>query len=178
MGQAAGGAGNQGDALLALYDAALADVYGYLLRRCGSAAIAEDLTSETLIAAVDAVQHDRVPSLTTAWLIGVARHKLADHWRRTERAGRLLEVAEGSAVDASDDWDAVLDSLLAHEALSLLAPHHRGALTLRYLDGLSVAEVARLLGRTLGATEVLLVRARRAFREIYEPRSERVEDDR
>jgi RNA polymerase sigma-70 factor (ECF subfamily) len=41
-------------------------------------------------------------------------------------------------------------------------------LTLRYLDGLPVADVAELLGRTVGATEVLLVRAKAAFRRHYE----------
>jgi DNA-directed RNA polymerase specialized sigma24 family protein len=49
-----------------------------------------------------------------------------------------------------------------------LGAHHRAALTLRYLDGLPVPEVARHLDRTVHATEALLVRARAAFRRIYE----------
>ena len=52
--------------------------------------------------------------------------------------------------------------------LDRLGAHHRAALTLRYLDGLPVPEVARHLDRTLHATEALLVRARAAFRRIYE----------
>ena len=48
--------------------------------------------------------------------------------------------------------------------LASLGPHHRAALTLRYADGLPVPEVAEHLGRTVHATEALLVRARRAFR--------------
>lgn len=154
--------------LLDLYDIALADVYGYLLRRCGSVSTAQDLTSETFVAAVDAAQRDLVPSLSTAWLIGVARNKLVDHWRRDERRRRSAELIEGLATDPADDWNAVLDALLAQEVLARLSPQHRGALTLRYLDGLPVREVAQHLGRTLGATEVLLVRARRQFRESYE----------
>ena len=55
----------------------------------------------------------------------------------------------------------------AREVLGRLGPHHRLALTLRYLDGLPVPEVARLLDRTLHATEALLVRARAAFRSAY-----------
>lgn len=158
----------QGTTLLALYDVALDDVYGYLVRRCGSVAIAEDLTSETFLAAVAAVKYERVPALTTAWLIGVARNKLVDHWRRAERDQRLVEVIDGTAGDPADEWDAVLDGLLANDVLATLSPQHRCALTLRYLDGLPVADVARHLGRTPGATEVLLVRARRAFRERYD----------
>lgn len=44
---------------------------------------------------------------------------------------------------------------------------HRAALTLRYLDGLPVPEVARALGRTVHATEAVLTRARAAFRRSY-----------
>ena len=49
-----------------------------------------------------------------------------------------------------------------------LGAHHRAALTLRYVDDLSVPAVAELLGRTVHATEALLVRARSAFRVAYE----------
>jgi RNA polymerase sigma-70 factor (ECF subfamily) len=51
--------------------------------------------------------------------------------------------------------------------LDQLGAHHRAALTLRYLDGLAVPEVADHLGRTVHATEALLVRARAAFRAAY-----------
>ena len=57
--------------------------------------------------------------------------------------------------------------LRARATLDRLAPHHRAALTLRYLDDLPVPEVAALLDRTLHATEALLVRARAAFRRAY-----------
>lgn len=155
--------------LIDLYDRALPDVYGYLAARCGSDALAEDLTSETFLAAVDAVRRGRVPRLTVAWLIGVARHKLVDHWRRTGRERDRAEAAGAEpADDATDAWDVHLDQLAAHAALADLGPHHRSALTLRYLDDLPVREVAACLGRTEGATEVLLVRARAAFRARYE----------
>ena len=158
---------DQRRALVDLYDRALPDVYGYLAGRCGSASVAEDLTSETFLAAVDAVRRQAVPELTVAWLIGVARHKLVDHWRRRERDDRLADDLD-PAPGAVDDWDVRLDALAAHDTLAMLGGHHRSALALRYLDGLSVREVAAHLGRTEGATEVLLVRARAAFRASYE----------
>jgi len=52
--------------------------------------------------------------------------------------------------------------------LGRLGTHHRAALTLRYLDGLPVPEVARHPDRTVHATEALLVRARTTFHRIYE----------
>jgi RNA polymerase sigma-70 factor, ECF subfamily len=160
-------AGEAGPALLAQYDDALPQVYGYLAARVGSTAVAEDLTSETFLAAVDAIRRGTLTVPTVAWLIGVARHKLVDHWRaqgRDER--RLTAVAGQSSID--DPWDVQLDVLVAHAVLAQLGAHHRSALTLRYLDGLPVPEVAVVLDRTVHATEALLVRARAAFRSVYE----------
>ncbi len=156
------------DALLDLYDDAVGEVYAYLARRCDSRAQAEDLTSETFLAAVAAVQRGTVAELTVGWLITVARRRLVDHWRRQDRERRRLEAIEGEVDDTDDRWDAHLDALVAHEVLRSLAPQHRAALTLRYFDGLPVADVARALDRTTKATEVLLVRARRAFRAAYD----------
>lgn len=153
-----------GAALLDLYDSALPDVYGYLLARCGRRALAEDLTSETFLAAATACHRGPAPPLTAGWLVGIARHKLVDHWRAAEREDRGLR-----AVDRPDPdpWDDHLDALLAHEVLADQTALHRAVLTLRYLDGLPVAEVARTLGRTVHATESLLTRARSAFRRSY-----------
>ncbi len=153
--------------LLSLYDEALPQVYGYLLARCGQRALAEDLTAETFLAAVRAEAGGGAPT-TVAWLIGTARHKLVDHWRRLEREQRGLRLLDGESRHIEDPWDDELDSLRAREVLDHLSPAHRAALTLRYLDDLPVGRVAALLGRTLHATEALLVRARAAFRRRYE----------
>ena len=160
--------GDQRRVLIDLYDDALPHVYGYLVQRCGTAAVAEELTSDTFLAAADAVRRGTVPDLTIAWLIGVARHKLVDHWRRREREERSLAAVAGEPEPGHDAWDTTLDAIRAHEVLDQLGGHHRSALTLRYLDGLPVRRVAELLDRTEGATEVLLVRAKAAFRAAYE----------
>jgi RNA polymerase sigma-70 factor (ECF subfamily) len=154
-------------ALLALYDPALPRVYGYLLRRCGRQEIAEELTSETFLAAAVAVRNHRASRLDLPWLIGVARHKLADHWRRQARETSGLRLLANEPAAATDPWDARLDALRAEQTLAALAPQYRLALTLRYLDDLPVAEVADLLERPVQATEALLVRARNAFRDRY-----------
>jgi RNA polymerase sigma-70 factor (ECF subfamily) len=160
--------GDGGGALLALYDRSLPDVFGYLVRRCPTEALAEDLTAETFLAAVDAVRKGRGAGLSTGWLITVARNKLVDHWRRVEREerSRLLMVPSEPVPDA-DAWVEDLDPSRASTVLDGLGPHHRVALTLRYLDGLSVPQVADQLDRTVHATEALLVRARSAFRKAY-----------
>ena len=156
------------DPVLAIYRVALPQVYGYLLPRCGSAALAEDLTSETFLSAVHASRQGSLTEVSTAWLVGVARHKLVDHWRRLEREQRSLAAAEAAAPDIHDPWLDWLDADAAYAALAHLPVPQRAALTLRYLDGLSVAAVAEHLGRTLHGTETLLVRSRAALRRQYE----------
>ena len=123
--------------------------------------------------AVAAVLEKAAPPLNVGWLIGVARHKLVDHWRRTASDERKLAAAAQAATSgpaggaATDPWEGTLDTAAVHAALVLLPFPKRAALALRYLDGLPVAEVAALLGRSLTATETLLVRARAALRRAY-----------
>lgn len=159
-----------GAALLDLYDLAMPQIYGYFHRRCRNRATAEDLTTDVFLAAVDSISRSVVDEVTVAWLIGIARHKLVDHWRRLEREQRRLDAVghESELTPAEDEWDVRLDALAAHDVLADLGEHHRSALTLRYVDDLPVREVAALIDRTEHATEALLVRARRAFRTRYE----------
>jgi RNA polymerase sigma-70 factor, ECF subfamily len=156
------------DPVAAIYRRALPHVYGYLLSRCGSVSLAEDLTADTFMAAVEATRSGGgVPEVTVAWLVGVARHKLADHWRRSGREERTVAAVGRSSEEYDDPWDKWLDTEAAYAALGCLNAHQRAALTLRYLDGLPVSEVAAHLGRSLTATETLLVRARAALRRVY-----------
>lgn len=157
-----------GPALLALYGDALPHVYGYLLARCGRRVLAEDLTSETFLAAAAACRRHPAPAMSTGWLVGIARHKLVDHWRAAEREQRGLRAVEDLGEPLDDPWEEHVDAVVAREVLDTQTAQHRAVLTLRYLDGLPVPEVARAVGRTVPATESLLTRARAAFRRSYE----------
>ena len=115
--------------------------------------------------AVAALKQPDPPSVGVAWLIGVARHKLVDHWRRGERERRALTAVARDLTD--DPWEELLDTSAAYSALAQLPGPQRAALVLRYLDGLSVSEIAEHLHRTVRGTETLLARARAALRRIY-----------
>jgi RNA polymerase sigma-70 factor (ECF subfamily) len=160
--------GGRADPVAAIYHRALPHVYGYLLPRCGNASLAEDLAAETFLAAVATARQPDAPEITVAWLVGVARHKLADYWRRSVREERGQAVAAQPGDALEDPWDDWLDTEAAYAALRCLPPQQRAALTLRYLDGLPVAEVAGHLGRSVHATETLLVRSRAALRRVYQ----------
>jgi RNA polymerase sigma-70 factor (ECF subfamily) len=154
-----------GRTLLDLYDEALPVIYGYLLRRTGDKSVAEDLTSETFLAAMDSARGPRPAEPSTPWLIGIARHKLADHWRRMQRTPTPVDEVQDHPV--ADEWDVHLDRLVAEYTLAQLSTTHRAVLTLRYVDDCTVGQCAELLGRTVAATEALLTRAKRAFRAAY-----------
>src|SRR5262245_63603360 len=91
------------DPVLAIYRVALPQVYGYLLPRCGNTALAEDLTSETFMAAVAAARQGRAggPEATVAGVGGGARHETADQWWREGRATRARAAV--AALDGDAD---------------------------------------------------------------------------
>jgi RNA polymerase sigma-70 factor (ECF subfamily) len=140
------------------YAAALPRVYGYLVRRCASPAVAEELAQETFLAAVVQLRKGKRPDEPFAWVLGIARHKLVDDYRRTRRDITVGE--EPAAVEESGDGRGIT-------ALSAVPHDQRIALVLRHVDGLSVPEVAAALGRSVEAAESLLARGRAAFRAAY-----------
>jgi RNA polymerase sigma-70 factor (ECF subfamily) len=162
-------------AFRALCVKAVPEVYSYVLHRCGGCVpVAEDLTSDVMVAAV-AEFRSQGRSVDMAWLIGVARNKLLDHWRRQEREERRLRLFWGGAAQDEDDlgaWEGDEARARALAALGRVPVAQRAALTLRYLDGLSVPGVASRLGRSVHATESLLARGRRAFRRLYLERAD------
>lgn len=152
-----------------LYRETLPYVHGYLLQRLGGdAALAQDLTQETYLAAVqEAKKRADLSVVAVPWLIGVARHKLVDHFRRLAREERKLSlVAQANATDSEADW-ANLSAEHVVSALAALPALQRVAVSLRYVDDLSVPEVARLLDRSIHATESLLARGRAGLRRHY-----------
>lgn len=147
----------------AFYGAALPRVYGYLLHRSGSSATAEDLTQETFLAAVVELRKERQIEEPLGWIMGIARHKLLDHYRRQDRARSKLdsEIPDAPAERPVDSDGRAIT------ALASVPGDQRIALVLRHVDGLSVPEVAAALGRSVEAAESLLARGRVRFRQAY-----------
>jgi RNA polymerase sigma-70 factor (ECF subfamily) len=154
----------------AFYDDALPHIYGYFLQRCGgSVTVAEDLTQETFVAAVAELANDRRVTAPTAWIGGIARHKLLDHYRRQERVERSVTAAREAEQLHTElvVQDTRETRERAVQALASVAASQRAALVLCYVDGYTVPEVARLLGKTIEAVESLLARGRRSFKRAY-----------
>src|SRR6478672_11510210 len=155
----------------AWYRRSLPRVYSYLVSRSGGdVALAEDLTQQTFIAAIDQRSRFDGRSDTITWLCGIARHKLADHFRaveRDERRQRRMEVREIQLDEGSRAELGLEDRSVIAEILRSLPANQRAVLVFVVLDDLPVAEAARLMGKSRGATESLLFRARDSFRRAY-----------
>lgn len=154
------------------YERALPRVYGYLFTRCGGdRAAAEDLTQLTFAAAIRERRSYDGRSDPIVWLTGIARHKLADHFRTRDREERrwLRLVVREVAVDRElAAWRDVDEREALVRALARLPALQRAVLVLHYADGLPVREVAQAIGRSESAAESLLARAREALRPTYE----------
>ncbi len=153
-----------------LYERTVTDVYSYLASRVSDRGVVEDLTQDVFVVGAHRCAAGEV--VDVAWLIGVARHKLVDHWRAQARNDRKLAMAHSSELTRGVDEDGSIDPGLAATVLSALNPTYRAALVLRHVDGLSVAAVAAHLDRSVEATEQVLSRARAAFRIKYQGSSD------
>lgn len=122
-------------------------VVATMARRFGDLDLAEDATSEALVAAVEKWPIDGLPPNPGAWLTTVAGNKALDRIRReAKREGKYAEAAMIEDDTPPEETGPVSDDRLrlvftcCHPAL---APQHRVALTLRLLGGLTVAEIAK-----------------------------------
>lgn len=155
----------------AFYAEALPVVYGYFLRRTGGIpVVAEDLTQETFLAAVRQIGKGTRVDAPMPWLIGIARHRLVDHYRAAAAEERRYRPFDSDTFDLADDRDefaAVLDRQQAIAALDALPASQRLVISLRYLDGLSVPEIAAAISKSVHAVESLLARGRATFKQHY-----------
>ncbi|MFP1628880.1 ECF subfamily RNA polymerase sigma factor, BldN family [Streptomyces sp. 5K101] len=154
-----------------LYDQYSDTVYRYIYYRVGGKATAEDLTSETFLRALR-----RISTFTWqgrdfgAWLVTIARNLVADHFKSSRFR---LEVTTGEMLDANEversPEESVLESLSNAALLTAvrkLNPQQQECVTLRFLQGLSVAETARAMGKNEGAIKTLQYRAVRTLARL------------
>lgn len=150
-----------------LYRLHLPQVYRYLLARVGNVADAQDLTSETFLAAMQAFPTYRAERPFVAWLLGIARHKVADHFR-SGRARVSFELTEEIA-DRSNSLEEQVDDRLAWEQLraqlARLSPDRAEAVSLRLFGGLEAAEIAGLMGKRETAVRMLIFRGMRDLQQ-------------
>jgi len=136
-------------------------------------AAAEDLVSETFLAAIRSIQtYDARKGTAYGRLLGIARNKLCDHRRKTARPGEGASTdADVAACAEAGDPEANLIRVETRDAviraLDAVADEERLVLEWKYVESLSVRDIAGRLGRTDKAIEAILYRARNSFRRAY-----------
>ncbi len=131
----------------------------------------EDLTQETLLAAWQGLPNFRGDGSLRSWVLGIARHKVEEYYRRSIREGASPEEDSVPELAETPMIEQQLDSAMRQErvtaTLALLPEAYGLALLWRYRDGKSAREMAELTGKTEKAIERLLARARENFRRRW-----------
>jgi len=123
---------------------------------------ARDAVSESFLAALGGT-HDPAKGSVAQWLMGIARHKIADA-RRPRGQAPLPPNETADHRDPSDPLSHEESRDAVHRVLVEMEDDERLALEWKYLDDVSVRDIAARLGRTEKAAEALLFRAREKFR--------------
>ena len=153
-------------------------LFRFAMRRAGDEDLAEEITQTTLIAAVGKLKTWRGEASLFTWLCTIARRQLLDHWRKTGRQPALRPLDDDPDVRAAleslasgDRPDSAFDGLRITERVQItldsLPDRYGDLLEWKYLQGLSVNEIAERIASTPKAVESMLTRARQAFREGF-----------
>jgi RNA polymerase sigma-70 factor (ECF subfamily) len=153
------------DEVLLVYDRTAPELYRYASRLTGgNRQQTQDLVQDTYVHLIQRVRDGRVDpqQIAIGWLIQSCRQRYLEQVRRQRRRRTREQRAGGLRITTTDEMSPGGD---ATAALAALTPEHRTVLVLRYVDDLPVSDIARIVGRSIRATESLLVRARAALRD-------------
>ena len=163
--------GGDTEAFGMLYDHYHGAVYRFLYYRVGSVALAEDLTSETFFRALRSMSSFRWQGKDFgAWLMTIARNLTTDHYKSSKTRMETATEDMSPHDSATDGPEVSVLASLTNEALlaalKQLPPEQQECLIMRFLQGLSIAETAQVLGRSDGAIKQLQLRAVRNLAKL------------
>jgi len=155
------------EAFAELYRRYVQRVYRYHIIRTGSVEDAQDLTTQTFLTALERLHSFQGRGSFCAWLLGIARHKLALHFRSRRPLTRLEEADDRLDPAPLPETITGQRSQMAQvsQALSRLTPDRMEALALRYFADLSTAETGKVMGKSEAAVKMLVSRGLHDLRE-------------
>jgi RNA polymerase sigma-70 factor, ECF subfamily len=154
-------AGRDADAFAILYRRHLQRVYSYLMSRLGNTQDAQDLTAQTFLAALKSLGAYEPRDAFSGWLLSIARHKVADHFRSSAPVVPIDDL-ELEGVSAQGFDDLITERLEIESVVLLLGkinPDRAEALRLHYFGALKQREIAEIMGKSEGAVKMLIARA-------------------
>ncbi|WP_166389440.1 sigma-70 family RNA polymerase sigma factor [Nocardioides ochotonae] len=159
------------DAFGLLYDHYHLAVFRFLYYRTRSSTLAEDLTSETFFRALRSMKGFRWQGKDFgAWLMTIARNLATDHFKASRTRLELTTEDMGTHDDVTEGPESAVLASLTNEmllsALTRLPDEQRDCLVMRFLQGMSIAETAAVLGRSDGAVKQLQLRGVRNLAKL------------
>jgi len=167
------------EALAEVFDRYAPAIYRYVYRRVGDGQTAQDLMAETFQHLLDALRRGAGQRThLSAWLYRVAHNLVVDHYRRQPAdpvvALDLVEPAGGALEET-----VLIErerAVCVRAALRQLTPLQQQVILLRYLEGMSLEDVAQVLERTVGSVKALQYRAIRSLQRLLEDAGVGVEE--
>jgi RNA polymerase sigma-70 factor (ECF subfamily) len=157
-------------------------VFSLVLRMVRDRQLAEDLSQETFIKALNAIGSYRPEFKFSSWIFKIANNAAIDHLRRRELDTLSLDGAphaatpeeiEATALQVGDKGETPLEELEARElgsaierAIAQLRPEYRACILLRHVEGLAYEEIAQSLDLPLGTVKTYIHRARHELRDL------------
>jgi RNA polymerase sigma-70 factor (ECF subfamily) len=161
-------------------------LYRYALVRVSDRQVAEDLVQETFVSALNAAERFAGDSSEKTWLVGILKHKILDHYRRSHRG-------INKALDSTPDMDQFFDSTghwrempqhwgknpetllrnkefvaVLYNCVDALPERQKRVFVMRELDGIEGEEISKVLGVTATNLWVMLHRARHRLRDCLQ----------
>ncbi len=160
-------------ALGELYDRYEARIFSYVYRRTGDQTLAEDLTAQVFVKMLQAIRDRRAwHSSFSGWLYRIAHNVVIDHYRQRDRHAQIgLDETPDIVAENDDPAHSAEMRLTADKirfAMRQLTDEQAEVLSLRFLEGYSIFEVATLMNKTEGAIKALQYRAVATLRSLLE----------
>jgi RNA polymerase sigma-70 factor (ECF subfamily) len=163
-----------GEAFGLIFDCYHTLIFRFIFFRVRHQQLAEDITSDTFLRALRKINGFRWQGRDPgAWLFTIARNLIADHFKRAATRYEVFEESsDAGAVDSdtsSQPEDALVERYTNKElfnALTLLTPDQREVIILRVLQGISVGDTAKLIGKNPQAVKALTHRGLQALKRF------------
>lgn len=157
------------------YDLYVIKIYRFIYYKVSSAEEAEDLTSETFLKVWQYISENKKISHLNAFVYQVARNLVIDYYRQKSQQKLIKDDDEERLAKIPDPTPLInkklelkIETELLEKAIRKLKDEYREIIILRYLEGLSTSEVARITNKSKGNVRVLAFRALKTLRELID----------
>ena len=156
-------------ALTQIYEENFDKIYRYIVLKIGDRAEAEDMTQQVFLNALKSIDRYKFRGMPfSAWLFRIAHNQVVDHYRRKKRATMVPidDVILPGQDNPGRDAERKMEIEEVNRATQQLTSAQREVISLRFAGELSIAEVARVMGKSEGAIKALQHAAIISLRKI------------